>query len=70
MPLLIAVFLFSVFVLNVVLGSTSGRAFLGNVGEMLMLLGASVAFVVAILRREAAADRAARQRPQGGQDNG
>lgn len=62
--LIVAGILFSVFVANVVLGSTSNAAFLGNVGEMLVLLGASVAFVVAILAREAAArEKAAHRRP-------
>ncbi len=62
MALMVAGILFLVFVLNVVLGSISNAAFLGNVGEMLVLLGTAVAFVVAILTREAAARRDAAQR--------
>lgn len=69
--LAVAIALFSVFVANLVLGSVSNAAFLGNVGEMLVLLGASVAFVVGILAREAAAGRKAPpERPQGGKDIG
>jgi len=69
MPLLGAMVLFTVFALNVVLGSISGNAFLSDVGEMLTLLAATVLFVVAILRIEAAGkQKAAKQSPQGGQD--
>ena len=49
-----AVFL-SGFVANVVIGASSGSPPLGVVWELLLLLGASVAFTAAILRREAAA---------------
>lgn len=42
------------FVSNVVLGAFTAQAPVGDVGEMLLLLGASVAFVAAILTREAA----------------
>jgi hypothetical protein len=45
---------FAIYTLNVVVGSVSGTTFLGGVGEMLLLLAASVAFVGGILRREAA----------------
>ena len=62
--LTVACVLFLTFVANVVMGSISGAAFLGNVGEMLVLLAASVAFVVAILAKEAAAGKkAAPRRP-------
>lgn len=44
---------FVVFTVNVALGASSGNAFLGDVGEMLVLLVASVFFVVAILLKEA-----------------
>lgn len=47
----IAVFL--VYFANVTLGAFAGRAFLGDVGEMLALLAASILFVVAILKKEA-----------------
>lgn len=45
--------LFAIFVLNVTMGSMTGMPVLGIVGEMLLLFAASIAFVVAILRREA-----------------
>jgi hypothetical protein len=45
---------FAVYFANVVLGAYAGSAFLGDVGEMLVLFGAVILFVVAILRREAA----------------
>jgi hypothetical protein len=54
MFLIAAVALFAAFFANVVIGSAGGKPFLGDVGEMLMLFAASVAFVAAILRREAA----------------
>ncbi|MDU9005973.1 hypothetical protein [Sedimentitalea todarodis] len=44
---------FVVFATNVALGAFSGNAFLNDVGEMLVLLAASVLFVVAILKKEA-----------------
>lgn len=44
---------FLVFFSNVALGAFADSAFLGNVGEMLVLSFASVLFVVAILKREA-----------------
>lgn len=47
---------FFVFFANVALGAFADSAFLGDVGEMLVLLFASVLFVVAILKKEA--DRA------------
>lgn len=55
MPLLIAALFFAVFVTNVVLGSAGRQVFLSDVQEMLVLMAASVAFVVAILKREAQA---------------
>ncbi len=54
MFLIAAALLFSVFALNVVIGSAGRAPFLGDIGEMLFLLAASVAFVAAILRKEAA----------------
>ena len=47
--------LFLIFVANVVLGATGNSQYMGDVGEMLTLFAASIAFVAAILRREAAA---------------
>ncbi|WP_323765360.1 hypothetical protein [Marinovum sp.] len=54
MFLITAAILFAVFVANVLVGATGGAQFLGDVGEALLLFAASVAFVLAILRREAA----------------
>lgn len=56
MALLASAVLFAVFMANVVMGSL-GDAFLSNVSEMLVLFMAAVAFVVAILRYEAAAQK-------------
>lgn len=47
---------FAVFFLNVALGAFADAAFLGDLGEMLVLFGAAILFVVAILKKEA--DRA------------
>lgn len=55
MFLIIAALFALAFVANVVMGATGGSSFVGDVGEMLLLLAASVNFVVAILKREAAA---------------
>lgn len=55
MALMLAGVLFAVFVVNVVLGATGGTAFLGDIGEMLTLFAATLAFVAAVLKREAAA---------------
>ncbi len=54
MPLIAAVVLFAVFTLNVALGSMGATRFLGDVGEMLLLFAATIAFVVAILGKQAA----------------
>lgn len=55
MALALATVLFLAFFANVVLGALGGNAVLGDVGEMLVLFAASIAFVAAILNREAAA---------------
>ncbi|HAW47211.1 MAG TPA: hypothetical protein DCX34_08225 [Roseovarius sp.] len=55
MSLAVSSLLAAVFVLNVALGAGGWGAFLSDVQEMLVLLAASAAFVVAILRREARA---------------
>ena len=47
---------FALFFANVALGAFADAAFLGDVGEMLVLFAAAVLFVVAILKKEA--DRA------------
>jgi hypothetical protein len=54
MFLLVAIVLFAIFTINVALGAFSGSAFVGDVGEMLILFGASIAFTGAILRAERA----------------
>jgi hypothetical protein len=52
MSLILALVLFTAYVANVVLGATANAALLGDVGEMLLLFAASVAFTAAILKRE------------------
>lgn len=52
MALGIAAILFAIFFANVCLGAFTGNAFMGDVGEMLTLLAASIAFVAAILKAE------------------
>lgn len=44
--------LFLLFVANVLKGSMSGTAFLGDVSEMLLLAAVSVSFVFAMLKAE------------------
>ena len=53
MFLIASLLAFVVFVINVAMGAFAGSAFLGDVGEMLVLLAASALFVVAILVKEA-----------------
>lgn len=53
MPFFIAAILLAAFIANVILGASSNSAILGNVGEMLLLLTASIVFVVGILKKEA-----------------
>lgn len=53
MFLISAVIVFAVFFSNVAMGAFADAAFLGDVGEMLVLSFASVLFVVAILKKEA-----------------
>ncbi|MEM9032583.1 MAG: hypothetical protein AAGB18_08050 [Pseudomonadota bacterium] len=53
MYLIIAGVLAAVFVANVLIGASGGKLFLGDVGEMLVLFAASIAFVAGVLRREA-----------------
>ncbi len=48
---------FVVYFTNVALGAFAGNAFLGDVGEMLVLLTAAILFVVAILQKEADRER-------------
>lgn len=53
MALLVAAVLLAAFVANVTIGAVSGTPVIGNVSEMLILFGASIAFVAGILKREA-----------------
>ncbi|KZM51787.1 hypothetical protein [Labrenzia sp. OB1] len=46
---------FVIFVINVSMGSITGTPLLGIVSEMILLFAASIAFVIAILKREAEA---------------
>ena len=48
-----SVVVFVVYFTNVALGAFAGNAFLGDVGEMLVLFAAVILFVVAILNKEA-----------------
>jgi len=59
MALLASAALFAVFIGNVALGAIAGRVLLSDVTEMVILLMASIAFVIAILQRETAAVTAA-----------
>lgn len=53
--LIISIILFAIFVANVAMGALARAAFLGDVSEMLVLFAASLFFVAAIIKREAAA---------------
>ena len=57
MPLIGAILMFVVFGVNVGLGSASNFAFLNDVGEMLVLSGVAILFVIAILKKEADAKK-------------
>lgn len=57
MAFIASLILMAVFVVNVTLGATSNSAFLGDVGEMLLLLSAAILFVIAILKKEADAKK-------------
>ena len=50
--LIVAGVLFVIFGLNVVLGSMGGPQFLGDLGELLVVLASVVFFVIAIIQRE------------------
>ena len=54
MFLIISAVIFLIYIANVVLGATGGTPFAGDVTEMLMLFAAAIAFVIAVLQREAA----------------
>ena len=51
-----SIIVFAIYFANVALGAFAGSAFLGDVGEMLVLFAASILFVVAILKKEADRD--------------
>jgi hypothetical protein len=53
MPLFGALILLVIFGVNVGLGATSNSAFLNDVGELQVLGGVAVLFVIAILKKEA-----------------
>lgn len=53
MPLIGAKLLFVVFAVNVALGSALDQAFLNDIGELLVLGGVTILFVIAILKKEA-----------------
>ena len=57
MPLIGAIILFVVFTLNVALGSIFNASLIGDVGEMLMLSGVAILFVITILKKEAEAKK-------------
>jgi len=57
MPLIGAIILFVIFTLNVALGSFYNASFIGDVGEMLMLSGVTILFVITILTKEAEAKK-------------
>ncbi len=52
MAFIVAFILLVAFTSNVVIGAIGDGPLVGNVAEMMILLGASVAFVVGILQRE------------------
>ena len=56
MYLTASIIVFVIYFANVAMGAFAGSAFLGDVGEMLVLFAASILFVVAILKKEADRD--------------
>jgi len=52
-----SIVVFLIYFANVALGAFANSAFLGDVGEMLVLFAASILFVVAILQKEADRDQ-------------
>ncbi len=55
MPLIGAAVLFALFSVNVAMGAFFGGSFLGDIGELLVLLATTILFVIAIIQKEAAA---------------
>jgi hypothetical protein len=52
LALLISIILFGIFCADIFLGAFTGTSFLNDVQEMLVLFATTIAFVVAVLRRE------------------
>ena len=50
--LLIAIALFLIFGSNVVVGSMGGSQFMGDLGELLVVIASVVFFVIAIIQKE------------------
>ncbi|MDG2198927.1 MAG: hypothetical protein P8O70_18995 [SAR324 cluster bacterium] len=48
----LTIILLVIFFTNVLIGTMGGQPFLGDVGEMLLLLVASIIFTITILKRE------------------
>lgn len=48
-----AFIVFAIYFANVALGAFAGAAFVGDIGEMMILFTAVILFVVAILQKEA-----------------
>lgn len=57
MPLIGASVLFALFVINVAMGAFFNASFLGDVGELLVLLATTILFVIVILQKEADAKK-------------
>lgn len=55
MAFIVALLLLAGFTANVVVGAIGDAPIVGNVGEMIVLLSAAIAFSVGILQREARA---------------
>ena len=55
MFLILSGILFGIFFVNVLMGSLGGAAYLGDIGEFLVLLATAICFTVAILKYEAKA---------------
>ncbi len=56
MSLIASVIIFVLYFANVSLGAYTGKAVLGDVGEMLMLFVATIFFVLAIVKKEVERD--------------
>lgn len=57
MPLIGAAALFALFAVNVAMGAFFGGSFLGDIGELLVLLATTILFVIAIIKKEADAEK-------------